>query len=142
MDPTTVTLIEDFANWTGDVIYRQMGGTEQVLAFVYLTVDVLTFVISIILLWKLDVEKYGDEDRRLIIERQKEAVLAEGGTWIDPEERARMEQEQADREAEEERIRELKEKCAKQGLNFEEEERKYQEAQEKRKNSFLGKLLG
>ena len=142
VDPKTVTLIEDFANWTGDVIYRQMGGTEQVLAFVYLTVDVLTFVISIILLWKLDVEKYGDEDRRLIIERQKEAVLAEGGTWIDPEERARLEQEQADREAEEERIRELKEKCAKQGLNFEEEERKYQEAQEKRKNSFLGKLLG
>ena len=41
-----------------------------------------------------------------------------------------------------ERIRELKEKCEKQGLNFEEEERKYREAQEKRKNSFIGKLLG
>ncbi|MBQ6384546.1 MAG: MFS transporter [Lachnospiraceae bacterium] len=142
VDPKTVTLIEDISTWTGDVIYRQMGGTEQVLAFVYLAVDVITFVISIALLWKLDVEKYGDEDRRLIIEHQKQAVLAEGGTWVDPEERARLEQEQADREAEEERIRELKAKCEKQGLNFEEEERKYQEAQEKRKNSFIGKLLG
>ena len=142
VDPATVTLIDDVANWTGDIIYRQMGGTEQVLAFVYLAIDVITFAVSIILLWKLDVEKYADDDRKAILEHQKQAVLAEGGTWVDPEERARLEQEQADREAEEERIRELKAKCEKQGLNFEEEERKYQEAKEKRKNSFIGKLLG
>lgn len=142
VDPATVTLIDDVANWTGNIIYRQMGGTEQVLAFVYLAIDVITFAVSIILLWKLDVEKYADDDRKAILEHQKQAVLAEGGTWVDPEERARLEQEQADREAEEERIRELKEKCEKQGLNFDEEERKYQEAKEKRKNSFIGKLLG
>jgi Na+/melibiose symporter-like transporter len=142
VDPETVTLIDDVANWTGNIIYRQMGGTEQVLAFVYLAIDVITFAVSIILLWKLDVEKYADDDRKAILEHQKQAVLAEGGTWVDPEERARLEQEQADREAEEERIRELKAKCEKQGLNFEEEERKYQEAKEKRKNSFIGKLLG
>ena len=142
VDPATVTLIDDVANWTGNIIYRQMGGTEQVLAFVYLAIDVITFAVSIILLWKLDVEKYADDDRKAILEHQKQAVLAEGGTWVDPEERARLEQEQADREAEEERIRELKAKCEKQGLNFEEEERKYQEAKEKRKNSFIGKLLG
>ena len=33
VDPATVTLIEDVANWTGPIIYRQMGGTEAVLAF-------------------------------------------------------------------------------------------------------------
>lgn len=142
VDPATVTLIEDVSSWTGNIIYRQMGGTEQVLAFAYLAVDVISFVLSIALLWKLDVEKYGDEDRQTILENQKAAVLAEGGTWVDPEERARLEQEQADREAEEERIRELKEKCVRQGLDFEEEERKYQEAKEKRANSLIGKLLG
>ena len=77
----------------------------------------------------------------MIIEHQKAAVLAEGGTWIDPEERQRMEQEEADRQAEEERIRELKERCEKNGLDFEEENRKYFEKMEKRKSSFLGKLL-
>ena len=90
----------------------------------------------------MDVEKYIDEDKAAILERQKAAVLAEGGTWIDPEERARMEQEEADRAAEAERISELKKQCEQKGLNFEEENQKYLEAQEKKKNSLLGKLLG
>lgn len=142
VDPVEVKMIENLSTWTGDIIYRQMGGTEQVLAFAYLGVDVIACVISIFLLWKMDVEKYVADDQRTIIEHQKAAVLAEGGTWIEPEERARMEQEEADRAAEEERIKELKELCAKKGLNFEEEERKYQENLEKRRNSFIGKLLG
>ena len=142
VDPATVTLIEDIGTWTGDVIYRQMGGTEQVLAFAYLAVDLIAGIISIILLWKMDVEKYVEADQRTIIEHQKAAVLAEGGVWIEPEERARREQEEADRKAEEERIRELKELCKKKGLNFEEEEKKYQEKLAKRKNSLIGKFLG
>ena len=141
-DPATVTLIEDVAHWTGPVIYRQMGGTEAVLAFAYLGLEVICGAISIGLLWKMDVEKYAADDRRRIIERQKAAVLAEGGTWIEPEERARMEQEAADREAEAARIAELKARCAKQGLDFDAEERKYQEKLQKRRNSFIGKLLG
>ncbi len=142
VDPKTVTLISDVANWTGNIIYRQMGGTEQVLAFVYLGVDIIAGVISVILLWKMDVEKVVADDQRAIVERQKAAVLAEGGVWIEPEERARLEQEEADRKAEEERIAELKALCEKKGLNFEEEERKYQEKKEKQKNSLIGKLLG
>ena len=140
VDPKTVTLIDDLSSWTGGIIYRQMGGTEQVLAFVYLGVDIIACAISVFLLWKMDVEKYVADDQRAIVERQKAAVLAEGGTWIEPEERARLEQEEADRKAEEERIRELKALCEKKGLSFEEEERKYQEKLEKRKNSILGKL--
>ena len=142
VDPVTVTMIDDLSTWTGDIIYRQMGGTEQVLAFVYLGVDIIAGILAILLLWKMDVEKYVPEDQKTIIENQKAAVLAEGGTWIDPEERARLEQEEADRQAEEERIRELKERCEKSGLDFEEENRKYFEKMEKRKNSLLGKFLG
>ena len=104
--------------------------------------ELICAAISIALLWQRDVEKYTAEDQRAIIECQKAAVLAEGGVWIEPEERARREQEEADRKAEEERIRELKNLCQKKGLNFEEEERKYQEKQAKRKNSLFGKLFG
>lgn len=142
VDPATVTLIDDVSTWTSSIIYRQLGGTEAVLAFAYLAVDVITFVLSMLLLWKMDVEKYVAEDQKLIIQHQKEAVLAEGGVWVEPEERARREQEEADRKAEEERILELKALCEKKGLNFEEEEKKYQEKLEKRKNSIIGKLLG
>lgn len=121
---------------------RQTASTETGMIIAYLCMDMIGFVLSIILLWKMDVEKYSDSDREMILEHQKAAVLAEGGTWVDPEEKARLEQEEADRKAEEERILELKKKCREKGLNFEEENRKYQEKQEKRKNSLIGKLLG
>ncbi|MCR4869717.1 MAG: MFS transporter [Atopobiaceae bacterium] len=121
---------------------QQAASTENGLVIAYLCMDMIGFALSIILLWRLDVEKHLDEDKAAILERQKAAVLAEGGTWIDPEERARIEQEEADRKAEEERIAELRARCEKEGLDFETENQKYFEAQEKRKNSLIGKLFG
>ena len=120
----------------------QPASAQTGMVIAYLCMDMIGFVISIVALWGMNVEKYLDEDKEKILERQKAAVIAEGGTWIPPEERERLETEKAEREAEEERIKELKAKCAKQGLNFEEENKKYLEAQEKRKNSLIGKLLG
>ncbi|MBR3070013.1 MAG: MFS transporter [Lachnospiraceae bacterium] len=120
----------------------QPASAQTGMVIAYLCMDMIGFVISIVALWGMNVEKYLDEDKEKILERQKAAVIAEGVTWIPPEERERMETEKAEREAEEERIKELKAKCAKQGLNFEEENKKYLEAQEKRKNSLIGKLLG
>ena len=120
----------------------QPASAQTGMVIAYLCMDMIGFVISIVALWGMNVEKYLDEDKEKILESQKAAVIAEGGTWIPPEERERMETEKAEREAEEERIKELKAKCAKQGLNFEEENKKYLEAQEKRKNSLIGKLLG
>lgn len=121
---------------------QQAASTETGLVIAYLCMDMIGFALSIILLWRLDVEKHLDEDKAAILERQKAAVLAEGGTWIDPEERARLEQEEADRKAEEERIAEFRARCEKEGLDFETENQKYFEAQEKRKNSLIGKLFG
>ena len=51
---------------------------------------------------------------------------ARGEVYVSPEEKARLEQEENDRIAEENRLKELKAKCEKKGLNFEEEEAKYQ----------------
>ena len=123
---------------------QQSSGTEGMIIFVYLMMDMITFAISIICLLRMNVEKEADADRALIVAHQKEAVLAEGGTWIEPEERARMEQAAADRQAEEERKAELKAMCEKKGLSFEEEERKYQEklAYKKEHPSLIDKLLG
>ena len=121
---------------------QQAASTETGLVIAYLCMDMIGFALSIILLWRLDVEKHLDEDKAIILERQKQAVLAEGGTWIDPEERARLEQEEADRKAEEERIAELRARCEKEGLDFDAENQKYFEEQEKRKNSLIGKLFG
>ena len=123
---------------------RQSAGTETMIIVAYLVMDMASFLVSVIALWKMDVEKFADEDRKAIIERQKAAVLAEGGTWIEPEERERLAQEKANQEAEEARKAELRAKCEKLGLNFEEEEKKYQEklAYKKVHPSLIDKLMG
>ena len=41
---------------TGQIVYRQYGGTESVLVFLYLGMDMITFLVSIILLWRMNVE--------------------------------------------------------------------------------------
>ncbi len=123
---------------------KQAASTETGMVIAYLCMDMIGFALSIILLWRMDVEKSIDADKAAILERQKAAVLAEGGTWIEPEERARLEQEEADRKAEEERIRELRKHCQEKGLNFEEEEKKYQEKLQYKKEhpGIIDKLLG
>lgn len=60
---------------------------------------------------------------RDFIKRRKAEAEARGIVYISSEERAAMEQ---DRKAEEKRIEELHERCRKKGLNFDEEEAKYQ----------------
>lgn len=50
------------------------------LVIAYLGMDMVGFALSIVLLWGLDVEKHLDEGKAVILERQKQAVLAEGGT--------------------------------------------------------------
>lgn len=84
-------------------------------------------MIAILVPYKLD--KDLPKMQKEIIERRKAEAEARGEVYISPEEKARMEQEELDCVAEEKRIAELKEFCAKKGLDFETEERKYQEKQ-------------
>lgn len=123
-------------------LVQQSAGTERMIIFVYLMMDMISFALAIVCMARMNVEKFAKQDHDAIIARQKAAVLAEGGEWIEPEIREKLEQEKADREAEESRIADLKKLCKEKGLSFEEEEKKYQEKQAKRKNSIIGKLLG
>lgn len=61
-----------------------------------------------------------------IIQRRVDEAAARGEVYIPPEEKARREQEELDRIAEEKRIAELKAHCEKKGLDFATEEAKYQ----------------
>ena len=58
--------------------------------------------------------------------RRKAECEARGEVYLSPEEQAELEQAEQDRIAEEKRIEELRERCAKKGLSFDEEEAKYQ----------------
>ena len=81
-------------------------------------------IILILLPYKLDKELPSMQ--HAIVERHKAETEARGEIYVSPEEKARLEQEELDRVAEEKRIAELKALCAKKGLSFEEEEANYQ----------------
>lgn len=74
----------------------------------------------------MNVEKFSKLDQKTILLNRKNAVLAEGGVWIEPEEKNKQEEKASKEASEEARIAELKAKCAKKGLDFDAEESKYQ----------------
>ncbi len=102
------------------------GANVTAISISYVWVETVAYAVCGVLICFFGVEKYLEADQKKIVERQKAEVLAAGGEWIEPAERLRMEQEEADRQADEARKAELKAKCAKKGLDFEAEEAKYQ----------------
>lgn len=87
--------------------------------------DAFLALVVVVLLPFVDVEKQLPEINAELLRRKKEAVLAKGEEWIEPEELERREQEKADKIREENRIADLKAHCEKRGLNFDTENEKY-----------------
>lgn len=94
--------------------------------------DAVLAAVVVILLPFVDVEKKLPEINAELLRRKKEAVLARGEEWIDPEEAERIEQEKADALREENRIADLKARCAKKGLDFDTENAKFLAKQAKK----------
>lgn len=95
--------------------------------------DAILAAVVVILLPFVDVEKKLPEINAELLRRKKEAVLARGEEWIDPAEAERIEQGKAAVLREENRIADLKAKCAKKGLDFDTENAKYLAKQAKKK---------
>ena len=102
--------------------------SEEVIRFMTMSFymfDAILAAVVVILLPFVDVEKHLPEINAELLERKKQAVLARGEEWIDPAEQERLDAEKAERIYEENRIADLREKCAKKGLDFETENAKY-----------------
>ncbi len=95
--------------------------------------DIILSVAYLILLPFVDVEKKLPEINAELLRRKKEAVLAKGEEWVEPEEADRRVAERAAKEAEENRIADLKDHCAKKGLDFDAENAKYLARQEEKR---------
>lgn len=112
------------------------GGANAVANTIcYIWIETVAYAVCAVLMVFFSVEKYMEADKAEIRERQKALALANGEEWIEPEERLRLEEEEAERQAEEARKAELKAKCEKKGLDFEEEESKYQAAREAKRKA-------
>lgn len=124
-------------------VHMQPKSAQNMLVWLYLAIELICYALLVVIMLFTNVEKHIKEDHEIILEHQKQAVLASGGTWIEPSERLKMEQEESERLAEESRIAELKARCEAKGLNFEEEEQKYQDKlkeKQERKEKFLAKF--
>ena len=89
-------------------------------------VEGICYLIIAIMFIFMGVEKFTKLDNEAIALDQKAKCERLGITYIAPEERMKQEEADAAIEADKARIEELKAKCVKKGLNFDEEEAKYQ----------------
>ena len=112
--------------------------SEEVIGFMtmaFYLFDIILATAYIVLLPFMDVEKKLPKINADLLERKKAAVLARGEEWIDPEELERIEAEENARITEENRIADLREHCAKKGLDFDTENAKYLAKQAKKQKA-------
>ncbi len=92
--------------------------------FLAFGVEGVCYLIIALMFVFMNVEKFTNVDNKAIIADQKAEVLAAGGEWVEPDVRAKQEEEENARLVEEARVEQLKVDCEKKGLNFEEENAK------------------
>lgn len=112
-------------NSTAEII-NQPEAVKTFFNWCFAGVPMVGFLIGSLLMIPFDVEKKIPQISADLAARRRAEAEARGEVYISAEERAVMEQEEQERIAEAKRIEELKAKCAKKGLNFDEEEAKYQ----------------
>ena len=105
---------------------EQTQAVKNYFVFGYQGLYGIAMIVLIVLFWFFDVEKHLPQIQADIVARYKAEAAAKGIVWLSAEELAAKEQAAQDKLAEENRIKELKAKCAKKGLNFDTEEAKYQ----------------
>ena len=102
-----------------------LEGQQFLHTFLAYGVEGICYLIIAVMFLFMNVEKFTNVDNKAIVADQKAEVLAAGGQWVEPDVRAKQEEDENNRLVEEARIAELKEKCEKKGLNFEEENNKF-----------------
>jgi hypothetical protein len=104
----------------------QSGGVQGFISFAYIGVNaIFSLGISILSVF-VNLDKIHPQINKDLTDRYRAEAEARGEVYVSIEEKARLEQEEQERIAEEKRIEELKERCAKKGLDFAAEEQKYQ----------------
>lgn len=98
---------------------------QQFMVLAFYLFDLICATAYLILLPFVDVEKKMPQINSELQRRKKEAVLAQGREWIEPEELERREREALAAQHEADRIADLKALCQRKGLDFDTENQKY-----------------
>ena len=109
-----------------DQIINQPASVQLFFKICFVGTTMLVLLIGSLLMTRFDVEDKMPQISADLVARHRAEAEAKGIPYVSPEEKAAAEQAELERKAEETRIAELKAKCQKKGLNFDEEEAKYQ----------------
>lgn len=104
----------------------QTAGVRSFFIFCFFGTPLISAAVSAVIMLFYKVEDEMPQITAGISAFHRAEAEARGEVYVSPEEKARLEQEENDRIAEENRLKELKAKCEKRGLSFEEEEARYQ----------------
>ena len=116
----TNTVQKTIENADGSIstIFNQNDSVINFIVFAFLGFEILTGLISALLIWFMDVEKNISRKQKVLVEREKEEFKKEGKVWLPSDERAAIKQEKDDLEAEEAYKEELVKKCETEGKDF------------------------
>lgn len=103
----------------------QNAATNNIISFLFVGLEVFTGVILAVLLAFFNVEKTIGKKQQIIRERQKSDCEARGEEWIAPEIKAAQDEERFILENEKAFVENLKAKCSKKGLDFDQELEKH-----------------
>ena len=107
-------------------IIQQPAAVRTFFNWCFVGIPMIGYVIGSLLMLPFDVEDKIPQISADLTARRKAEAEARGEVYYSADEKAAMEQAEQEKISEEKRIEELKAKCAKKGLNFAEEEAKYQ----------------
>ena len=101
---------------------------RSAMPWIFIGGETICYALIAIIFIFMGVEKFSKFDHKAIVKDQRAVAEAEGREYVDPATVLARQEAEFNVKADEERKANLKAKCEKKGLNFEEEEAKYQQA--------------
>jgi len=106
---------------------------QTAMTWLFIGGETICYALIAIMFVFMGVEKFSKFDHKAIVVDQKAKAEAEGVEYIEPAERMKIEEAEAEKASDEARRAELKAKCEKSGASFEQAEAEYQKAHDEKR---------
>ena len=123
------------AGYNGGNLRENLGNVQQATLWTFIGGETICYACIAILFIFMNVEKFSKIDHETIKADQKAAAEAKGITYVSAEETLKLQEEESKRMSRENDLNELKARCEKKGLNYENELAAYEAKEAKKAKS-------
>lgn len=109
------------AGYNSANLKENLGNVQQATLWTFIGGETICYACIAILFFFMNVEKFSKIDHETIVADQKAAAEAKGITYVSAEETLKLQEEESKRMSRENDLNELKARCEKKGLNYENE---------------------